>query len=119
MANFVLDDFKNLQKQQADVLSDYQMDGRYGGSYVASTFREICNINDQLILSKLKHEPWEQALDQHIGYAKSNDVRVNFFIKQASISLVKQVYPENNAEISHLANVYTRWNIADAVIMLV
>ena len=115
MANFVTDEFKKLQKEHAETLSDYQMDSRYGGSYISKTFRELCDINDKLIVSKLRHEPWEQALDNHAEYNKSNDVKVNLFMKQAAISLTKQVYPENAEEISQTANLYTRWNIADAV----
>ena len=115
MANFVSDEFKKLQKEQGDVLMDYQMDSRYGGSYIASTFRELCSINDKLIVSRLRQENWEEALDKHIEYNKSNDVKINLFMKQASISIAKQVYPENVEEISQAANYYTRWNIADAV----
>ena len=86
MANFVSDEYKKLQREHGDILSDYQMDSRYGGSYISKTFRELCGINDKLIISKLKHDPWEQALDEHIEYNKSNDVKVNLFMKQAAIS---------------------------------
>lgn len=115
MANFVSDEFKKLQKEHGDTLSDYQMDSRYGGSYISKTFRDLCDINDKLIISKLRHESWEQALDQHAEYNKSNDVKINLFMKQAAISLTKQVYPENIEELSQAAKSYTRWNIADAV----